>query len=138
MHWGRRMIRKLDHLPVSPWEIQAPAKAPSFLQLLNHSWILHMRGNVLRKLKPKPRNKITVLPMNIHLHPSMSCPYLGRSSWYLYHFQLWTSLNLDLFLRGHSLLAHISPLHLILLGLMLTQLNLWQSMHLNQLVPIHL
>jgi hypothetical protein len=104
MHWGRRMIRKLDHLPDRSWETQAAPKAPSFLQLSNHGWMPHRRANVLRKLNKKPRNKIAVLEMNVHLHPSMSFPHQGRSSWYLSFFQLRKSLNLNLFLGDHSLL----------------------------------
>jgi hypothetical protein len=80
MHWGRRVIRKLDHLPVGPWETHITSKAPSFLQLSNHGWIPHKRAKVLRKLNSKSRHKRAVLEMNVHLHPNMSCPHLGRSS----------------------------------------------------------
>jgi hypothetical protein len=76
--------------------------------------------------------------MNVHLHPSMSFPHLERLSWYLYLLKAWTSLNVTLFLVGLSLLLHIGPLHLTLSVLILTQPNLRQSMHLNQLVPTHL
>jgi hypothetical protein len=98
MHWGRRMIRKLDHLPDRSWETQAAPKAPSFLQLSNHGWIPHKRAKVLKKKKKtqgKPRHKIAVLEMNVHLHLSMSCPHLERSCWYVYLFQLRKSLKLD-------------------------------------------
>jgi hypothetical protein len=83
MHWGRKLIRTLGHLPVGPWEIQATPKAPSILQLSNHSCVSHIKAKSLKKLNSKPRTKIAVLARNVLLHPSMSCPLLERSSWYL-------------------------------------------------------
>jgi hypothetical protein len=135
---GKKNDKKIGPSSFRPWEIQATPKAPSFLQLSYHGWIPHRRTKVLRKLKAKPRHKIAVLEMNAHLHPRMSFPHQGRSSWYLYLFQLGTSLNLDLFLRGHSLLPHISTRQLTLSDLIVTQLSLQQSMHVNQLVPTNL
>jgi hypothetical protein len=99
---GKRSDKNIG--PSSGQETQAAPKAPSFLQLSNHGWMPHRRANVLRKLNKKPRNKIAVLEMNVHLHPSMSFPHQGRSSWYLSFFQLRKSLNLNLFLGDHSLL----------------------------------
>jgi hypothetical protein len=93
---GKRSDKNIG--PSSGQETQAAPKAPSFLQLSNHGWIPHKRAKVLKKKKKtqgKPRHKIAVLEMNVHLHLSMSCPHLERSCWYVYLFQLRKSLKLD-------------------------------------------
>lgn len=137
MPWGRRLIRKLDSLPLTPWEIPAISKTPSHPQLSSHGWKPHVRVRVLRKLKSKPRNQMAMLKKSVHLHPSMSCHLLGRSSWYLCLFPIWTSLKLDLSLGDHSLWPHIGLPWLALPNLvLLTQLNLLQPIHPDQLLHL--
>lgn len=132
MHWGRRLIRKLDSLPPRPWETQEIPKALSHSQLSNAGRRPRVYPNVLRKLKSNHRNQMAVLKKNVHLRLSTSCHHLGRSGWYLWFFQPRTSLKLNLFLADHSLWHHVGLQCLTPPGLVLTQLSLLWSVHPSQ------